>query len=128
MSDDTKRQRADKGSAQVPPEMTATRKTAEPSPREDYERIAAAFCTLVEIDMDRLDGRLDISTFFAEPGDHVLRDAMDTHLRAVFGEIDFYTEAGSQLYVQARLVLDAQRTEAPAQQGSEASRSRSPKN
>jgi hypothetical protein len=108
--------------------MTATRKTAEPSPREDYERIAAAFCTLVEIDMDRLDGRLDISTFFAEPGDHVLRDAMDTHLRAVFGEIDFYTEAGSQLYVQARLVLDAQRTEAPAQQGSEASRSRSPKN
>jgi len=93
---------------------------ADPSPREDYERISAAFCTMVEIDMNRFHPRLDIATTFVEPGDHLLRDAMDAHLRAVFGELDFYTKEGARLYVEMRLLLDAQR--ADAKQGSEASR------
>lgn len=84
---------------------------AEPTAREDYERLAQALFTMLELDSARQPSRLDVESPDAEDDDHALWRATQTHLDILFRQIDFYEPGGMRLYVEMRLLLDAQLAE-----------------
>lgn len=81
-----------------------------PTPREDYERLHAALETLFDLESERVPGLLDLDPLW-ESDDNLLSRAIDRHLHILFDSVDFFTPEGMRLYVEMRLLLDAQKAQ-----------------
>ncbi len=74
--------------------------------RADYERLAESFLRMYELEAERVTPRLDVESLTEDESDHVLWNAINTHLRMTFNMIDWVTPDGMRLYVEMRLLAD----------------------
>jgi hypothetical protein len=78
------------------------------SRREEYERMIQAIHTLYKSHSDHVDSRLDYETEVDGQDSYVV-PALLEHLSNVWELVDWYTPEGARLYVEIRLLADAQK-------------------
>jgi hypothetical protein len=90
---------------------TAARRAYSPeveARRADYETLAASFLTMIDLDMNHVQTRLDVKSQYTQDEDHVLMTAIDRHIQLAFHNVDWYSAEPMHLYVEMRLLADEQ--------------------
>ncbi len=86
--------------------------------RADYEALAKALLTMIDLETEHVQPRLDVPCHTREGQDHVLTHAIEKHLFLAFENVNWYSPEAMALYVEMRLLADEQR--AKPQKGEEA--------
>jgi hypothetical protein len=90
---------------------TAARRAYSPeveARRADYETLAACVLTMIDLDMNHVQTRLDVKSQYTQDEDHVLMTALDRHIQLAFHNVDWYGVEAMRLYVEMRLLADEQ--------------------